>query len=110
MPDLTVDIPQLQQKVDQMPFTNLQLLPGEYALSRAAEVLSTPNPLPWVKSLSGGFAGALVRLLIILLLFCLVLRCGQQALWRATDEETAKSIFLPLHKQKGGDAALQLHP
>ncbi|KAM5194898.1 uncharacterized protein RBU33_016339 [Hipposideros larvatus] len=107
-PNLSVDIQQLQQEIDQMSSANLQLLPGEEALSAAAEGLSTLNPLTWIKSLGGGFAGAFVFLIIILFLFCLVLRCGQKSLRRAINEETAKSVFLLLHKQKGGDVALQL--
>ncbi|KAM5279246.1 uncharacterized protein RBU33_017732 [Hipposideros larvatus] len=55
-PNLSVDIQQLQQEIDQMSSANLQLLPGEEALSSAAEGLSTLNPLTWIKSLGGGFA------------------------------------------------------
>ncbi|XP_019486379.1 PREDICTED: uncharacterized protein LOC109375448 [Hipposideros armiger] len=47
VPNLTVDILQLQQEVDQMSSANLQLLPGEDALSMAAEGLSTLNTFTW---------------------------------------------------------------
>lgn len=105
MPNLTVDILQLQQEMDKMSSANLQLLPGEDALSEVMEGLSTLNSLTWLKVLGGGFAAALIVLLIILLLFCLVFRCGQQALRWAIDEVTAKSVFLYLQKQKGGGVA-----
>lgn len=49
MPNLSVDIQQLQQDIDQMSSANLQLLPGEDALSAAVEGLSTLNPLNWIK-------------------------------------------------------------
>lgn len=72
-PKLTVDTLQLQQEVDQKSHATLPLLPGEEALSAAAEGLSHLNSLTWVKTLGGGFAGAVALLLIILILFCLVL-------------------------------------
>lgn len=110
MPNLSVDIQQLQQEMNQMSSANLQLLPGEDALSAAAEGLSSLNPLMWIKNLGGGFAGTIVFLIIILFQFCLVLQCGQKTLRRAINEETAKSVFLSLKQQKGGDVALQPIP
>lgn len=83
-----MDILQLQQEIDHMSHVtlSLSLLPGEETLSAAAEELSHLNPLTWVKTLGRGFAGAIALLLIILILLCLVLRCGQQALRRAINE------------------------
>lgn len=63
-----------------MSNAKLQLLPGEEALSSAAEGLSTLYPVNWGKTLTGAFAGAIVILFIVLYLFCLVLRSGQKAL------------------------------
>lgn len=80
MPNLTVDISQLQQEVDQMSNAKLQLLPGEEILSAATKGLSTLNPVNWIKTLGGRFAGAIAILFIVLCLFCLVLRSGQTAL------------------------------
>lgn len=44
-PNLTVDILQLQQEVDQMSSANLQLLPGKDVLSVAADGLSSETLL-----------------------------------------------------------------
>lgn len=81
-----MDIPQLQQEIDHMSHAMLSLLPGEETLSAAAKELSHLNPLTWVKTLGGGFVGAIALRLIILILLCLVLRCGQQALRRDINE------------------------
>lgn len=107
MPNLTVDIIQLQQEVDQMSNAKLQLFLGEEILSVAEEGLSTLNPVKWLKTQGGEFAGAIAFLFIVLCLFCLVLRFGQIALQREVNKKTARSVFLMLRKQKGGNVVTQ---
>lgn len=107
MPNLTVNIVQLQQEVDQMSSAKLQLLPGEDVLSAASDGLSSLNPVKWIKNLGGGFIGAIVTLIIVFCLFCLVFGCGHASLRKALNEETARSVFLTLQKQKGGGVVTQ---
>lgn len=102
-PNLTVDIVQLQQEVDQMSSAKLQLLPGEDILSAAADGLSSLNPINWMKKWGIGFIGVIVALIAMFCLLCLVFGCGQASLRKALNEETARSVFLTLQKQKGGD-------
>lgn len=87
---------------DQMSNAKLQLLPGKETFSVAAEGLSALNPINWIKILVEGFVGAMEILFIILCLFCLVLKCGQKALWRALNETPTKSVILILQKTERG--------
>ena len=86
-----------------MENVHLQLLPETDLFKEIEESLHKLNPMMWIKALGGRLLGTIISKRIFLTVLCLVLRYMRETIRELMKKEVARTAYLLLQKQKGGD-------
>ena len=101
--NLSLEISQLQATISNMENVHLQLLPETDLFKEIEESLHKLNPMMWIKALGGGSIGTIISGCMVLTVLCLVLRYMRKTIQELIKKEVARTAYLLLQKQKGGD-------
>ena len=101
--NLSLEISQLQATISNMENVHLQLLPETDLFKEIEESLHKLNPMMWIKALGGGSLGTIISGCMVLTVLCLVLRYMRKTIQELIKKEVARTAYLLLQKQKGGD-------
>ena len=101
--NLSLDISQLQATISNIQNAHLQLLPETDLFEEIEKSLHKLNPMMWIKTLRGGLLGIIISGCIFLTVLCLVLRRMRETIRELMKKQVARSMYLLLRKQKGGD-------
>ena len=101
--NLFLDSFQLQAAISNIQNAHLQLLPETDLFEEIEKSLHKLNPMMWIKSLRGGLLGIIISGCIFLTVLCLVLRRMRETIRELMKKQVARSMYLLLQKQKGGD-------
>ena len=101
--NLSLEISQLQATISNMENVHLQFLPETDLFKEIEESLHKLNPMMWIKALGGGSLGTIISGCMVLTVLCLVLRYMRETIQELIKKEVARTAYLLLQKQKGGD-------
>ena len=101
--NLSLYISQLQVTISNMQNAHLQLLPETDLFKEIEESLHKLNPMMWIKTSGGGLLGTIISGCMVLTVLCLVLRYMRKTIQELIKKEVARTAYLLLQKQKGGD-------